>query len=153
MLVLILIVGPALYIAIVLYENFGADSQKRTIINRLCSFLFCNIAINSCIWGVTRILRDIFGLLPNYVFMWARFFFLSMGGSAALFATEITMFRFLYIVIWKRMKPINDEFWTRVLALSNYVISVTFFLAAYLVGDRSSETVAIITLAHNEGIP
>ena len=122
--VLSLTVGPFLCGTIVMYEHFGADNQKRTIINRISSFIFSNITINSIIWGVLRILRDVYGLLPSRLVTWILAFHKSMQFSTILFATELAIVRFLYIVVWKRMKPINDEFWTRVLAMSTYLIAL-----------------------------
>ena len=66
-LVLIFILGPVLCIPIVLYEMYGGDRQKRTIINQLFSRVFLNIAIQSCIWSIIRLLRDVFGLLSDKV--------------------------------------------------------------------------------------
>ena len=149
-LVLILFVGTLLSISIVLYEHFGADSQKRTIINRLCSLIFSNIAINSCVWSVLRILRDIFGLLPTYITTWALFVLKTLNMSSVLFATELIIFRFLYIVIWKRMKTINDEFWIRVLAMSTYLIASLHCLASFLLGHPFT-LADIIDVAHHEG--
>ena len=130
-LVLSLTLGPLLCSTIVLYEQFGADRQKRTIINRIVSYIFSNIAINSFIWGLVRILRDVYGLLPAQLVTWIFFFTKFIRISTVLFATELTIFRFLYIVIWKRMKSINDELWMNVFATSTYLIALYFRLAAY----------------------
>ena len=148
-LALILFMGTLISIAIVLYEHFGADSQKRTIINRLCSLIFSNIAINSCIWTILRILRDILGLLPTPITTWAFFVYKTISVSTILFATELTIFRFLYIVIWKRMKTINDEFWIRVLAMSTYFISSYVCLGTFLLGHPFTLG-DIIDVAHFE---
>ena len=64
----VLTLGPVLGTTMVLFERFGADSQKRTIINRLCSFIFINASIKSFSWGVLRILRDSLGLLNLKLF-------------------------------------------------------------------------------------
>ena len=148
-LALILFMGTLISIAIVLYEHFGADSQKRTIINRLCSLIFSNIAINSCIWTILRILRDILGLLPTPITTWAFFVYKTISVSTILFATELTIFRFLYIVIWKRMKTINDEFWIRVLAMSTYFIASYVCLGTFLLGHPFTLG-DIIDVAHFE---
>ena len=122
-LVVSLIVAPLLCISIVLYENFGADRQKRTILNRILSFILSNLAILSFFWSLLRILRDATGLLPSRSVSWLLFFWKSIGYSTLLFASELAIFRFLFIVVWKRMKAINDEFWMSVLAMSTYLIA------------------------------
>ena len=57
---LIVTVGSFLSLTIVIYENFGADPMKRTIINRLHSLIFSNLVIQFWIWGIFRILRDLY---------------------------------------------------------------------------------------------
>ena len=62
---LIVTVGSFLSLTIVIYESFGADPMKRTIISRLHSLIFSNLVITFWIWGLFRILRDLYGLLPS----------------------------------------------------------------------------------------
>ena len=57
------VVGPLLMLGIVIFEMFGGDSQKRTIINRLLSAILIHTAIWSILWGITRIVRDTCGLV------------------------------------------------------------------------------------------
>ena len=64
-LALVIILGPLLSLPIVFYERFGADRQKRTIINRLLSLIFINITMQSCIWSVFRLVRGTVGLLED----------------------------------------------------------------------------------------
>ena len=70
---LIVTVGSFLSLTIVIYENFGADPMKRTIINRLDSFIFSNLVITFWIWGVFRILRDLYDIFQLYA---VTFFFI-----------------------------------------------------------------------------
>ena len=144
------IVVPLLCISIVLYERFGADTQKRTILNRILSFILLNVTILSLFWGVLRILRDSIGLLPSGSVTWLFFFWKSIGHSTLLFASELAIFRFLFIVVWKRMKAINDEFWMSVLAMSTYFIAFYTILIGYLIGDDLEETPGIINVTCTE---
>ena len=135
---IIVTVGTFLSLTIVIYENFGADPMKRTIINRLDSFIFSNLVITFWIWGLFRILRDLYGLLPSEKLTFVLFTTQSIGVSSVLFTTERTIFQFLYVVIWKSVRPINDEFWVKFLAISSY--SVAFFSCsiAHFCGRGSS---------------
>ena len=144
--VLSLTVGPLLCISIVLYEHFGADRQKRTILNRILSFILSNIAILSFFWGLLRILRDALGLLPPLSITWLLFFTKSIAYSTHLFAAELAIFRFLFIVVWKRMKAINDEFWMTVLAMSTYLIAFYSVLTAHLIGSNLAKSPWIINV-------
>ena len=53
------LVGPILMIGIVIFEMFGGDSQKRTIVNRLLSALLINTAIWSFLSGIIKTSRDL----------------------------------------------------------------------------------------------
>ena len=135
---IVVVFGPFLGMLMVLFERFGADSQKRTIINRLCSFVFINISIMSFTWSTLRILRDNFGLLTSKIFDPLAIIYLWLSLSTSLFITEITVFRFLYIVVWRRMKVINDEFWTTVLSKSTYLTVFYVSVMCYVLGGPGS---------------
>ena len=123
-LAIVVILGPLLSLTIVFYERFGADRQKRTIINRLLSLIFINIAIQSCIWSVFRLVRGTVGLLEDDSILLIILFSQVLTTSSLFFSTEVTVLRFLYIVVWRRMKTINDDFWNVVLMISTYAFRV-----------------------------
>ena len=141
---LILVIGPLLCTAIVLYEHFGADRHKRTLLNRLSSLIFINFALQSIIWSILRILRDTLGVLPSHLTTPILAISHNLSMSSLLFVTELTTIRYLYIVVWKRMKEINDEFWGFVLMVSTHTISTFFVLSTSLVGSHGYEMATII---------
>ena len=149
-LVVILVVGPLICFPIVLYERYGGDRQKRTIINRLSSLIFTNIALQSCIWSILRIIRDIFGLLPSHITNIIALFSHTIRISTLLFITELTIFRFLYIVVWRRMKTIEDNFWDFVLTISTLLVSVYFTLSIRLCGSHTYDMGYIVDIAQYE---
>ena len=144
LLLIILTFGPFLCVTIVVYENFGSDRQKRTIINRLSSHVFSNIAINSFIWSILRIIRDNVGLLSHSLAASINSISAVVWISSTFFITELVIFRFLYIVVWRRMKEINDEFWHYILLLSNILISITFAVGNYICGNTGYDKVMIV---------
>ena len=120
---LVYIVGPVLAIGIVLYENFGGDRQKRTIVNRLLSFGVGNIAVYCVLSGTFRVIRDVCGLLDYRMMVWINSI-ASIIKVAGLFSyNQMTIWRFLFIVVWRRIKFMDDEFLMRFLGLSTYMIS------------------------------
>ena len=149
-LILILLVGPLLCITIVFYEYFSSDRQKRTILNRLSSHIFLNIAINSFIWSILRILRDILGLLNTSFITPVVLFSGGIWISSTLFITELTVSLFLYIVIWKRLRAIDDDFWNCVVLLSNILIAIYFCTGIHLCGSHGYDTGYIIDVIHIE---
>ena len=149
-LILTLLGGAILCPTIVIYENFGLDRKKRTLINRICSLIFTNISINTCIWSILRILRDNFGLLNKQFITPVALFSNSVWISTTLFITELFIVRFLYIVIWKRMRTLNDEFWNAVLICSNVLISAYFSCAIHLCGGHGYDNSSIIDIVRKE---
>ena len=134
---LIVAVGSFLSLTIVAYEHFGADPMKRTIINRLYSLIFSNLFITFWIWWTLRVLRDVFGLMPSDQLTWVMCIVQSVGLSSVLFSTELTVFRFLYIVVWRGVKPINDEFWAKFLAPATYFVALYSCIIAHFCGSGS----------------
>ena len=149
-LAIVFILGPLLSLTIVFYERFGADRQKRTIINRLLSLIFINIAMQSCIWSVFRLVRDTVGLLEDDNILLVIMFSRVLSMSSLFFSTEVTILRFLYIVVWKRMKTINDDFWNVVLMISTYALSVFYSISTCFLGGPSYNTEKITDITfHN----
>ena len=147
---LILFLAPLLCTSIVLYEHFGADRQKRTIINRLSSQFFINIAIQSIIWSIMRILRDVLGLLPTHLITPVIVVSNTMKLSSVLFLTELTVVRFLYIVVWKRMKLINDAFWNAVLMISTYLVAIYLAISVFLTRNNTYNMGNVVALTNYE---
>ena len=118
------VIGPILVMGIIIFEMFGGDSQKRTIVNRLLSAVLCNCAILGTIFGILRVVRDLYGLVEA---RWVLLFYLVMviKCAAIIFLTLLTLARYLFIVIWKRMRGINDPFWFKFLCLTTYLISLS----------------------------
>ena len=142
--VTVLILGPIFGMTLALFERFGADSQKRTMINRLFSFTLINFSILSFGWGILRLLRDRLGLLSTKLYSPLSIIYMWLDLSSGLLITEITVIRFLYIVVWKRMKVINDEFWTSVVSISTYLITFYIILMHHIIGDHGLDTGKLI---------
>ena len=145
-LALVFILGPLLSLPIVFYERFGADRQKRTIINRLLSLIFINITMQSCIWSGFRLVRGTVGLLEDDSILPIIMFSQVLSISSLFFSTEVTILRFLYIVVWRRMKTINDDFWNVVLMISTYAFSVFYSTSVCLVGGHNYNAEKIINI-------
>ena len=133
-----------------MYEQFGGDRQKRTILNRLSSLVFGNIVIQSMIWSILRILRDLFGLLPTHLITPVMVASHSIRLSTLFFITEITVLRFMYIVVWKRMRTIDDGFWNIVLAISTYLVAIILGLSVCLGRDHTYDLGHIVELTYYE---
>ena len=118
-------VGSILPSGILLYEQFGGDPQKRNIINRLLSLCLFNQIMLFAIVEICRVCREIIGLLDFSYMLWIDGFGEIFGISTLFFYNEMTIVRFLYIVIWKRVKLIDDGVWAFFLAASTYLISLS----------------------------
>ena len=126
------VVGTILLVGIIAYEKRGGDPQKRNIINRLQSILFENMIFVKLVVGFQKLSREIFGLIDFSVMIWFECL-LSIGVyNTVLFFIEIVVIQFMYIVVWKRMKQINDEFWSFYLNITTSCLSFWLVLFDHL---------------------
>ena len=117
-------IGPLLSFGIVLYENFGGDRQKRNIMNQLLSGFIITCFVPNTIFSICKIWFDLFGLIDattmSILVGFCYFVFMNAFG----YINELNLLRFMYIVKWKRIKVINDQFWFQILFVSNALIAL-----------------------------
>ena len=117
------IIGPILLSGMIAYEKYGGDPQKRNIINRLQSMSIASLIISTEIFGIVKILKETFGLIDFNVMIWIECLFCIFFCNTLLFFAEMSVLHLLYIVVWKRVKVINDEFWACFLSTATSVMS------------------------------
>ena len=117
------IIGPIFLLGIIAYEKYGGDPQKRNIINRLQSMGIASLIIATEIHGIVIILRETFGLIDLSIIIWIECLFCMFICNALIFFAEMSVIHLLYIVIWKRVKSIDDEFWACFLISTTSVVS------------------------------
>ena len=128
-------VGPILMFGIVIFEMFGGDSQKRTIVNRILSELLIITALWSILVGTTRIARNVFGLLEFDAAMFLRLLTVFFRISIYIFYNLLTISRFLFIVVWRRMRGVQDKFWILLFNIATYSISFWSVICIYILGS------------------
>ena len=117
------IIGPIFLLGIIAYEKYGGDPQKRNIINRLQSMGIASLIIATEIHGIVIILRETFGLIDLSIIIWIECLFCMFICNALIFFAEMSVIHLLYIVVWKRVKSIDDEFWACFLISTTTVVS------------------------------
>ena len=118
-------IGPILMLGIVLFEINGGDSQKRNIINRLQSIALINLITFTCILGGCKIWRQAVGLIPfNTMEILERVGYVTCT-NIILLMDEMTILKYLHIIVWKRVKGLNDEFMAFFCALTTLLWSLT----------------------------
>ena len=117
------IIGPIFLSGIIAYEKYGGDPQKRNIINRLQSMGIASLIIATEIHGIVILLRETFGLIDLSIIIWIECLFCMFVCNALLFFAEMLVIHLLYIVVWKRVKSIDDEFWACFLISTTSVVS------------------------------
>ena len=115
-----IVVGPVLHLGIVIFECFGGDPQKRNVINRLLSLCCVNQILFAFLVGFCQVWRGTFGLIDVHIMSWIEGLAQIFGTSVILGYNEMTILRFLYIVVWKRVVELDDKLWTFVLCIINY---------------------------------
>lgn len=144
-----MIVGPALVIGIILYENFGGDRQKRTIMNRLLSWMLANLALFSILNGILRVVRDCYGLIPFDIMLWCNFAASFLKVNMVVFYNVLSIVRYLYIVVWKRMKVIDDDFWCVISVLSTIFVSAALSGYGFMIEVDPNISFSIKMATHN----
>ena len=139
----IFLIGPILMLGIVTFEMFGGDSQKRTILNRLLSGFLGHAAVFGFMMGVSRIIRDCYGLVDSQLGMYIQFTRMVLRNAAYLYYCNLTIWRFLFIVVWKRMRGVQDDFFSTFITLSIYVFCVWVNVAKIVVGFNPNERLFI----------
>ena len=142
------IIGTLLLGGIIAYEWYGGDPQKRNIINRLQSLGLVNLIMSSTILGIVRVVREIVGLIDFDFMFWTECLFCMCVCNTILFFTEMSVFQFLYIVVWKRVKGLNDEFWAAFLIGTTYAVSFWVVLIDHI----SHRMITTNLLVHTENL-
>ena len=101
-------------------KAFGGDPQKRNVINRLLSLCCTNAILLSSLVGSCRVWRELFGLIDVQAMTWIEGVGQILLTSVLFFVNEMTILRFLYIVVWKHVVVFDDRFWTLFLTLVTY---------------------------------
>ena len=109
------VIGPILLSGIIIFEKKGGDPQKRNIINRLLSLALTNQIIYTTLVGTSKICREIFGLISFETMIWVEFLGYIALNNVLLFLNEMTIMKYLNIIVWKRVKGLNDSFWESVM--------------------------------------
>ena len=142
--------GPMLMIGIVIFEKLGGDSHKRTIVNRLLSALLINIVLWSVLMGIIKTVRDVAGLLEMNVSLFLRIsaqFFLN---AIYIFYNALTIVRYLFIVVWKRMRGVQDKFWSWLFYLSAYSLSFWINIVFIMTGYHPDQGLLICITAETQ---
>ena len=126
------ILGPLLLLGIIAFEKRGGDPQKRNIINRLQSIGISSHIIFTITIGLIRSWRGIFGLIDFDVMIWIECLAYTALLNCILIINEMTIIQFMYIIVWKRVKGIDDEFWALFLSLATTSVSCWMSIVEHL---------------------
>ncbi len=143
---IIQMLGNPLCLAIWSYERYGGDPQKRTIINRLMGDLVRQGILINVTGLATFTIRLAFGPVPTFVAH--AFYYVSnqaMTISVLFSLNEMAMLKLLSIFAWKRLPPINEEFFGLFLMMMNHSIALLFALYGRMGGSNDIEMYFILT--------
>ena len=104
------VIGPILMLGIVLFEMNGGDPQKRNLINMLQSLALINLVIFTCLLGGCKIWRQAVGLIHFDTMKILERVGYVIIANIILLMVQCTILKYLHIVVWKRVKGLNDGF-------------------------------------------
>ena len=113
-------------LAFVRYETQGLAGPFRTLLNQLVSFK--NLIVSFyCIFAVgIDVSRLCYGPLPNFLCNLNAFIKNLMCIMLLLVLSITIIFKFFYLVKWKTIKPMMDNFITAFFVLFSFMIGTTF---------------------------
>ncbi len=117
------------------YERYGGDPQKRTILNQLIGLFALNTLTGNLTALSALVIRLAFGPLPVHLAI-STFFFPNVLFSTTLLLAlnEIIVIRFLSVFWWKRVSPLDDNFFGLFFAVLNYSIALVFTIMGHIDG-------------------
>jgi len=118
------IVGPILMSGIISFERKEGDPQKRNVINRLFSMALINAMMFCILVGVCRAWDMMIGLISSNAMFWIECFGYIICNNVMLFMNEMTILRYLHIIVWKRVKDIDDGLWALILSNATFGVSI-----------------------------
>ncbi len=123
-------------LAFVSYEIQGLAGPYRTVINQLlsCIYLFIVVYVTITPVGVS-VLRVWFGPLPKWICSLTVFSNNVIWMSGTMIFVAIVVLKFIFVCIWKNLKPMNDNLVSSIVVTNALLLSVVFaFVKIYLPG-------------------
>ncbi len=131
------------------YEKYGGDPRKRSIFNQLIGMMGMTVATWMMASVGTLLCRLIFGPLSMTQFIVAFSTPLFVSSLVIqLILNEIIILRFLTIVIWKQLPPINDDFFALFFFCLNYGLAFLFLSLGLLGGPPITNVTFLMTGAY-----
>ena len=126
------VIRPILMLGIVLFEMNGGDPQKRNLINMLQSIALINLILFTCLLGGCKIWRQAVGLIQFDTMKILERVGYVMLANIILLTDQMTILKYLHIVVWKRVKGLNDGFLAYFCGFTTLLLSLTITLVDHL---------------------
>ena len=126
------VIGPILMLGIVLFEMNGGDPQKRNLINMLQSIALINLILFTCLLGGCKIWRQAVGLIQFDTMKILERVGYVMLANIILLTDQMTILKYLHIIVWKRVKGLNDGFLAYFCGFTTLLWSLTITLIDHL---------------------
>lgn len=123
----ILLIGSPLLYGIIHFEYWGGDPQKRTLLNKLGSFLALFVMVVNGLTQIFTFIRVFIHPLGHYVGLMANI--VRYTGNMCIFLANIEIVAFKGIQLYKfnPLASINDDFWFAFLVVFNILVSLLIF--------------------------
>ena len=137
---------------IIIFEKKGGDPQKRNVLNRLQSMALTNAMLYCIIIGICRLWREIFGLIDFSYIIWVECSVSVFSSNFVFLISEMTIIRYFYIVVWKRVKEIDDEFWACFLNIATTFYSCWMTIMEHIPARVCTYVLKIVTSGLTESV-
>lgn len=128
-----LALGNALWFAIVHFERFAGDPQKRCLSNILSSYACLGCAVSLTMTILITLSPLLFECSTPQSIGYGLVFFRRWSSSAVLsFLAEILLYKMLQVYSYYFVAGLNDTFWGIYLLLLNLVLTLIFNGAGFI---------------------
>ena len=131
------IFGNFSLLATFIYERFGMDPKKRTVVNQLLSQICFYIIFINLIDVPLIFLKRFNGPLPLFLSAFFKNTISFFGVMISFTMSEIMIIKYLYVWKWSYMSSRDDDFISIFLFTFNFIMSFLFSLQSSILDDGS----------------
>ena len=108
-----------------------------------CGIWAYGLRIDGLIWIDWDFNRDCYGLVDSRLILFIRVARMNAKIASYMFFFCLTIWRYLFIVVWKRMRGVQDNFFSTFISLSIYAFSAWFTVAKLTIGFHPNQVLFI----------
>ena len=149
--------SSVILIMFVIYESQGFASHHRLLTNQFLSWVYSIVAFYSSICCGIEFIGIWIGSLPHGLCKFNAWLMGSLAFVCILFLVMITVIRFMYLCVWKRIKIMMDDLIARIVIFWIFLVVILVAFTAITISEFEPNSILICQgikpLNDNQRIP